>query len=216
MSNRNRYINQCGILSENFLAGTEEQDILRHSLLAANPLNQTMKRKKEMQDTETLDSLLERKEQTDTALAELADSLREKLRRVEAAVGKRQAINGNSRQRKVRTTVTVIVVLIGTFWLGTYIGGKSSPVPEPIPAPMPIPTPSILEMTQREADLVRGAIELVREDVVESRLTTTALTLDALSSLLPSGVRDAVLKELGTPNMDFMRDALDILDGKLP
>ena len=71
-------------------------------------------------------------------------------------------------------------------------------------------------MTQQEAKLVRSAIELVRDDVIGGALTSTTLTLQALSSLLPSRVRDAVLKELGTPSMDFMRDALDILEGKLP
>jgi len=71
-------------------------------------------------------------------------------------------------------------------------------------------------MTQKEADLVRSAIELVREDVVEGKLTSTALTLQALSSMLPTSVRDAVLKELGTPDMNSMPDALDILERKLP
>ena len=40
-----------------------------------------------MQDTSTLDLLLESKEQTDKALAELAASLREKLRKLEAVIG---------------------------------------------------------------------------------------------------------------------------------
>jgi len=71
-------------------------------------------------------------------------------------------------------------------------------------------------MTQQEAKLVRSAIELVRDDVVGGTLTSTALTLQALSSMLPTSVRDAVLKELGTPDMNYMRDALDILEGKLP
>ena len=39
-----------------------------------------------MKDPETLDSLLESKEQTDKALAELADSYREKLRKLEAVI----------------------------------------------------------------------------------------------------------------------------------
>ena len=46
-----------------------------------------MKRKPETKDPSTLDSLLESKEQTDKALAELADTLREELRKLEAVVG---------------------------------------------------------------------------------------------------------------------------------
>jgi len=45
-----------------------------------------MKPKTETKDPSTLDSLLKCKEQTDKALAELADSLREKLRKLEAVV----------------------------------------------------------------------------------------------------------------------------------
>jgi hypothetical protein len=78
------------------------------------------------------------------------------------------------------------------------------------------PSQSVLEMTQREAYLVRNAIDLVRDDVVEGRLNNTSMTLQALASILPSNVKDAVLNELGTPDMDFMLDALDILEGKLP
>ena len=80
----------------------------------------------------------------------------------------------------------------------------------------PAPPSSVLVMTETEARLTRQAIDLVREDVVEGKLTSTALTLQALSSMLPSSVRDTVLKELGTPDMDFIVDALDILEGKLP
>ena len=107
--------------------------------------------------------------------------------------------------------IFVLQVLFIAYSLGLLTFDK--PV---IPVPSPSPAPSGLLMTQQEAQLVRNAIELVRDDVVEGRLTSTALTLQALSSLLPSRVRDAVLKELGTPSMDFMRDALDILEGKLP
>jgi len=106
--------------------------------------------------------------------------------------------------------IFVLQVLFIAYSLGLFTSDK--PV---IPVP-PSPAPSGLLMTQQEAKLVRSAIELVRDDVIGGALTSTALTLQALSSLLPSSVRDAVLKELGTPRMDFMRDALDILEGKLP
>jgi len=80
----------------------------------------------------------------------------------------------------------------------------------------PAPPSFALVMTEEEARLTRQAIVLVREDVVEGKLTSTALTLQALSSMLPFSVRDTVLKELGAPDMDFIVDALDILEGKLP
>jgi len=49
-----------------------------------------MTKKTETKDPATLDTLLENKEQTDKALAELADSYREKLRRLEAVIGRQQ------------------------------------------------------------------------------------------------------------------------------
>jgi len=70
-------------------------------------------------------------------------------------------------------------------------------------------------MTEQEAKLVRQAIELVRDDVVYGALRTTASTLNALRGHLPSRVREAVMKEFGEPDIDFMRDALDILEGKI-
>jgi hypothetical protein len=169
-----------------------------------------MTKKTEMQDPETLDSLLERKEQTDTALVELADTLREKLRRVEAVVGRPQTTQAKVSIKKPHVywgAIFVLQVLLIAYLQVFFASGKSEIL---------VPSPSGLEMMQQEADLVRSAIELVRDDVVEGKLTSTALTLQALSSMLPSSVREAVLNELGTPDMDFMRDALDILEGKLP
>ena len=46
-----------------------------------------MTRKTKMQNTNTLDTLLASKEQTDKDLADLADELREKLNRLEAVIG---------------------------------------------------------------------------------------------------------------------------------
>jgi len=56
-----------------------------------------MTRKTEMKDPVTIDSLLESKEQTDQALAELADELREKLARLEAVI-RRPQTTGNRPQ----------------------------------------------------------------------------------------------------------------------
>ena len=70
-------------------------------------------------------------------------------------------------------------------------------------------------MTEAEARLTRQAIELVRSDVVNGSLRSTELTREALSALLPRAVRERVLNELGNPDMEFMRDALDVLEGKI-
>ena len=87
------------------------------------------------------------------------------------------------------------------------------------PASSTIVTPPVpstgLVMTREEARLTRQAIELVREDVVQGKLQSAELTIRALSAELPEAVRERVLKALGTPDMGFMRDALDILDGKI-
>ena len=79
----------------------------------------------------------------------------------------------------------------------------------------PTPSSSELAMTATEARLTRQAIELVREDVVSGKLRSSDLTIRALSAELPESVRDRVLKALGKPDMDSMRDALDILGGKI-
>ena len=70
-------------------------------------------------------------------------------------------------------------------------------------------------MTEAEARLTRQAIELVRNDVVSGSLQSTELTRETLSAHLPRAVRERVLQELGHPDMDFMRDALDVLEGKI-
>jgi len=90
------------------------------------------------------------------------------------------------------------------------------PVPD-IPAPpVVIPVvPDELVMTAQQAKLTRQAIELIREDVLRGSIPTADLAIQALSALLPSSVRQRVLQELGTPDIEYMRDALDILDGKI-
>jgi hypothetical protein len=79
----------------------------------------------------------------------------------------------------------------------------------------PTPPPTDLVMTSVEAMLTRQAIELIREEVVSGTLQTTDLTLRALYAELPRSVRERVLTVLGEPDMDYMRDALDVLDGKI-
>ena len=186
-----------------------------------------------MKNPDTLDTLIASKEQTDKAIAELANELREKLNRLEAVIGRPQAALGGDRLQtadgsrgatappasavvsKLPSAVyygIAVVVLVGVFLFGQYFGDDHSSTPDPVP--MPIPAPAGLTMTQREAELVRQAIDLVREDV--DGLQTTARVRDALWSHLPSRVRDTVMNEFGEPDMEFMRDALDILEGKLP
>jgi len=96
----------------------------------------------------------------------------------------------------------VLSVLLVAYFQGRFDGQKVIP-----------PSLSGLQMTDVEARLVKQAIALVRDDVVEERITDTKIALQALSAHLPSKVRDAVMEALGTPDIDFMRDALDILEG---
>ena len=185
-----------------------------------------MKRKPAMKNPDTLDTLIASKEQTDNALAELADELREKLDRLEAVIGDGRPQTADcgsgatiplasATVHRLLSAVFCVVVLVSVFLLGQYIGGNNPvPAPTPTPVPSPVPVPSGLTMTEREAELVRQAIDLVREDA--DGLKTTAHVLNALRSHLPSRVREAVMKEFGEPGMEFMRDALDILEGKLP
>ena len=95
----------------------------------------------------------------------------------------------------------VVLVLLVAYLQGKFDGQKV------------IPPPTGLQMIAEEARLVKQAIALVRDDVVEERITDAKVALQALSSHLPSKVRDAVMEALGTPDIDFMRDALDILEG---
>jgi hypothetical protein len=75
-----------------------------------------MTKKTEMKTTETLDSLLESKEQTDKALAELADALREKLRRLDAVIERPQTADGSLQQMQTKA-VEIFELRIGKrFW----------------------------------------------------------------------------------------------------
>jgi len=77
-------------------------------------------------------------------------------------------------------------------------------------------SPAELQMSPVEAKLVRGAIDIVRADVEEGKITDANMALAAFSAALPSSVRDKVLDAFGKPDIGFFRDALDILEGKLP
>ena len=104
-----------------------------------------------------------------------------------------------------RTIYWLVIFVLQVILIAWYQGILS---PDAI---KPIPSSSELAMTATEARLTIQAIELVREDVVSGKLRSSDLTIRALSAELPESVRDRVLKALGKPDMDSMRDALDKL-----
>ena len=109
----------------------------------------------------------------------------------------------------------VLFVLQALFiaWYQGLLSLDSKPAP-PAPAP-PAPVSNDMVMSAIQARLTKQAIEIVREDVEQATIRTSDLAIQALSALLPSSVRQRVLQELGTPGIEYMRDALDILDGKI-
>ena len=116
--------------------------------------------------------------------------------------------------------VLAIQFVLIVSWQRDWFAPSPVPPKPPIPAPPgpnpPVPSPvTSLVMNATEAKLTKQAIELVSNDIVNGSITTTELALKALYSLLPSGVREAVIKELGTPEFEFMVDALSILEGKI-
>ena len=75
--------------------------------------------------------------------------------------------------------------------------------------------PDSLVMTATEAKLTKQAVGLVRNAVSTNEITSSENALDALSAELPKSVRERVMKALGYPDIGFMREALDILEGKI-
>ena len=112
--------------------------------------------------------------------------------------------------RFVRQQIVPAVMMFAVLWLITL--GLQCTKRASIDTIAP---PDQLMMTEEQARLTRQAIELVREAVVVGRLQTTELTLEALWAELPRSVRERVMKALGNPDMESMRDALDILDGNI-
>lgn len=112
-------------------------------------------------------------------------------------------------KKKIVFWVVIFILQVALImYLQDLHTSRNSVVPTPTPAPA-------MQLTAAEAKVVMGAIEVVRADVVAGRLKTTKRTIDALSSLIPEATRQEVLAEFGTPDMGGMRDALDILDGKV-
>jgi len=52
--------------------------------------------------------------------------------------------------------------------------------------------------------------------VADGKITDANQALAAFSASLPATVRDKVLDVFGKPDIGYFRDALDILEGKLP
>jgi hypothetical protein len=73
---------------------------------------------------------------------------------------------------------------------------------------------SKLNLTKEQAKLVRSAIARVQSDLGKGTLPDIQTALDAFRSLLPGHVKDKVMKELGSPDLGGLRDALEVLDGK--
>ena len=124
----------------------------------------------------------------------------------------------------------VFVTAIAFLALGLHIGEWTHQRQEqqqheerqvvPVPEPLPMPEPPGLAMTKEEARLTRQGIERVRRDVISGGFHSAAnpvqSVMNALYAAVPPSVQEAVLKEFGTPDMDSMEEALDILEGKLP
>ena len=95
------------------------------------------------------------------------------------------------------------------FLIAGYFHGLFTPAQvKPVPA-------DAVVMTSAQAHLTRQAIGMVRNDAVQGSYSTAGLAIQALSSLLPSDVRDRVLSKLGSPDLDAMPDALTALEGKI-
>jgi hypothetical protein len=114
--------------------------------------------------------------------------------------------------------MTITIKKSTIFWVTVFVlqflfilWYKGLLVPDAI---LPQPSGSLV-MSESEAKLTKQAIDMVRNDVVEGKITSAELALKALSGELLERVRERVLKELGQPDIEFMRDALDILEGKI-
>jgi hypothetical protein len=125
-------------------------------------------------------------------------------------------ISFNDEEVKMTMTIkksTVYWVTVFVLQFLFILWYKGLLVPD-IVLPQPQPTDSLV-MSVAEAKLTKQAIEMVRNEVIEGKITSAELARQALSGELLESVRERVLKELGQPNIEFMRDALDILEGKI-
>lgn len=185
---------------------------------------------KQSSDKGTLGSLLtsleqavEAKRQNDEAIANIRESLSGRIEEMQQEKTMVEKVMGVSDVplplpkpswsfplRKEMIYWLAIFVLLQVLVIVWYQGFSNPDTVKPVP-----PSSDDLVMMAVQAKLTKQAIELVREDVVQGRLRSTELTIQALSAELPEVVRERVLKSLGEPEMDFMRDALDILEGKL-
>ena len=111
--------------------------------------------------------------------------------------------------------IFVLQVLFVAWYQGLLMPDTVKPDMDSVVPPVVPVVADELVMTATQARLTRQAIELICEDVLRGSIPTADLAIQALSAHLPSSVRQRVLQELGTPDIEYMRDALDILDGKI-
>ncbi|MCL2005798.1 MAG: hypothetical protein FWG73_06500 [Planctomycetaceae bacterium] len=108
--------------------------------------------------------------------------------------------------------IFVLQVLFVAWYQGLLVPDTVKPDTDSVVPPV---VPGELVMTATQAGLTQQAIGMIRDDVEHGQIRTADLAIQALSALLPSSVRQRVLQELGNPDIEYMRDALDILDGKI-
>ena len=106
----------------------------------------------------------------------------------------------------------MVLVLVLLFAFTAWQQESPTPIPAPIPTPEPIP-PTGLNLTSAEARLVRSAIRLALDDAPYYGTVEQALL--AFRALLPESTQERILRELGTPELFALRDALMTLDGKI-
>ena len=158
-----------------------------------------MKRTTEMTNPNTLDSLLKSKEQTDNALAELADSLREKLHRLEAInpppkkrrewfpkVSKWCSVTVSAKQKSMERLL-IPALCIGILCVGITAGVLIStrimdPVRPQVDVIRPV-TETLEEFAARESEALtadeRRILIAVTEKILTDHFTTPAAMREA-------------------------------------
>ena len=101
------------------------------------------------------------------------------------------------------------------FALAFVIVGYHQGIFTKIPSSFLVPSGDALVMTSEQAKLTRQAINLVQEELERDGYRTAELVKQALYAHLPTTVREDVMKALGNPELSYMRDALEVLEGKI-
>lgn len=72
-----------------------------------------------------------------------------------------------------------------------------------------------LEMTAKQATLVKDAFSLVKGDVTAGKIQSIELALSALYAELPMNVRANVLKAIGSPTLSKLPSVLDRVETQI-